>query len=128
MAETIKPPSSTRWSRNFKGLLFSLTTHRSVVINNIMEAILVARERTVLSGEAFHEIVIWQVPEPVPGSVHLLKYRMALIVRGECVLRYDNERGKGDHRHVGAVEEPISFTSLDDLLAAFERDIGRIYP
>ncbi len=93
-----------------------------------MNAILLVKERTVLSDEAFYEIVIWQVPEPVPGSAHPFKYRLALIVKDQCVLRYDNERGKGDHRHVGAVEEPITFTSLDDLLVAFERDRERIYP
>nr|WP_234835253.1 DUF6516 family protein [Sinorhizobium meliloti] len=69
---------------------------------------------------------MWQVPAPVPGSARLYKYRFALVVKGECVLRYDNERGKGDHRHVGEHEEPITFSSLDDLLIAFQQDIERM--
>ena len=93
-----------------------------------MSAVLLAKERTVLSEEAFFETVIWQVPAPVPGSAHLCKYRLALVVKGDCVLRYDNERGKGDHRHVGEHEEPITFSSLDDLLIAFQQDIERMAP
>lgn len=76
--------------------------------------------------DAFYEIIIWQVPSPVPGSLHPYKYRLALIVGGECVMRYDNERGKGDHRHIGTVEEPITFSTLDDLLLSFEQDMERI--
>jgi len=34
------------------------------------------------------------------GSVHSFKYRLAHVVRGVCVLRDDNEAGRGDHRHV----------------------------
>lgn len=91
-----------------------------------MSAVLLSKERSVLSEEAFFEIVIWQVPAPVPGSAHLYKYRLALVVKGECVLRYDNERGNGDHRQVGEHEEPITFSSLDDLLIAFQQDIERM--
>ncbi|MGP2494311.1 toxin-antitoxin system TumE family protein [Mesorhizobium sp. PUT5] len=91
-----------------------------------MEAILIARERTVLSENAFHEIVVWHVPSPVPGSSHSFKYRLALVVGGKCILRYDNERGKGDHRHIGDREEPFEFTTLEALLTAFERDMERM--
>ena len=38
-------------------------------------------------------------------------------------LRYDNERGKGDHRHVGEKEEDYTFTTLEKLLDDFERDV-----
>jgi len=48
---------------------------------------------------------------------------MALVVAGECVLRYDNESGKGDHRHIGSKEERYSFTGTDALLADFWRDV-----
>ena len=30
-----------------------------------------------------------------------------LPVDGECVLRFDNETGKGDHRHFGGKEVPL---------------------
>ena len=42
------------------------------------------------------------------------------------MLRYDNERGKGDHRHIGAREEAIGFTTLEALFDAFQADMERI--
>jgi stress response protein SCP2 len=42
---------------------------------------------------------------------------------GECVLRYDNETGKGDHRHVGDVETSYSFSGYEKLLADFWADV-----
>ena len=38
-------------------------------------------------------------------------------------MRYDNERGKGDHRHVREREEDYNFTTLEQLLLDFERDV-----
>ncbi len=62
----------------------------------------------------------------VPGSQHPFKYRLALVVNGECVLRYDNERRKGDHRHMEGIEEPITFTSLEAPCDAFQADMERM--
>jgi hypothetical protein len=107
-------------------MLFTLTTPKSVVIMNNMKAVLIQKYREVLSDEAFYEIVLWYLPEAVPGSTHRYKYRFALIVRGECVLRYDNERGKGDHKHMHGREETIDFTDLRTLLRAFREDMERI--
>lgn len=53
------------------------------------------------------------------------KYRFAYIVHGECVVRYDNEVGKGDHRHYGAKEGSCAFSDPDALIAAFQTDIAR---
>ena len=55
-------------------------------------------ERHVLSESAFAELVVWRVPTPVKGSAPRFRYRLARVVGGTCVLRYDNEPGKGDHR------------------------------
>ena len=51
------------------------------------------------------------------------RYRLALVADGECVLRYDNEAGKGDHRHVGEKEERHRFRSAEQLLADFWADV-----
>lgn len=91
-----------------------------------VRARLIEKSRTVLSDTTFYEVVLWHLPEPVPGSTHPFKYRLALIVNGECVLRYDNERGKGDHRHVGDREEAIEVSSLEALYDAFLADMERI--
>ena len=82
-----------------------------------------ARERHVLAEDAFVELVVWRVPRSVQGSTHRLKYRLALIVAGRCVLRDDNETGKGDHRHVGTVETAYAFRRYEELLADFWADV-----
>lgn len=88
-----------------------------------MKAELLIDERHVLNAGIFVEIVIWRLPRPARGSAHRLKYRLALVVDGICVLRYDNETGKGDHRHVRDAEERYDFTSPETLLADFWRDV-----
>jgi hypothetical protein len=90
-----------------------------------MKAVLVARSRIVYAENSFAELVLWKVPLALEGANHALKYRLAYVVNGVCVVRYDNEVGKGDHRHFGARESDYSFTTPDALLAAFERDIAR---
>lgn len=80
-------------------------------------------ERHVLSDTAFAELVVWRVSVPVRGSVHRFRYRLALVMDGECVLRYDNEAGKGDRRHVGGTEERYRFKSAEQLLADFWADV-----
>lgn len=84
---------------------------------------LVMDEHLTLAANAFAETVIWRVREPVRGSAHRFKYRLALVVEGFCVLRYDNEPGKGDHKHVGDVETPYVVTHYETLLADFWADV-----
>ena len=43
-----------------------------------------------------------------------------------CLVRYDNERGKGDHRHFDGKEEEYSFVNIPSLLADFWNDIERM--
>jgi hypothetical protein len=54
-----------------------------------MKARLIEKSRTVISDTSFFEVVLWHLPSPVPGSTHPFKYRLALIVNGDCVLRYN---------------------------------------
>lgn len=82
-------------------------------------------ERHVIDDDVFAEIVVWRVPKPVAGSAHALKYRLALVAKGACVLRYDNEAGKGDHRHVGRREQPYPFRDYETLLTDFWADVDR---
>lgn len=90
-----------------------------------MEAKLLIRRRVVLAVDAFAEVVVWRLLEPLPPSWHTFKYRLAYVVAGECVLRYDNERGKGDHRHRVGREERYAFSTPDQLMADFNADIAR---
>lgn len=90
-----------------------------------MKAMLLVRRRVVLALDAFVEIVVWRVPRPVPGSAHEFRFRLAYVVNDECVVRYDNERGKGDHRHFGQNEGSYRFTTFDGLIADFAADVTR---
>ncbi|MBP1850168.1 toxin-antitoxin system TumE family protein [Rhizobium halophytocola] len=87
------------------------------------KAILVQRTRNVLRDDVFAEILIWRVPVPLRGSTHGFKYSLALVAGGICVLRYDNEAGKGDHRHRGPQETAYAFSGMDSLLEDFGRDV-----
>jgi hypothetical protein len=88
-----------------------------------MKAELLLDERHVLAEDAFVEIVVWRLPGPARGSQHRFKYRLALIENGRCVLRYDNEPGKGDHRHIGRRETAYEFKTPEALLADFWADV-----
>lgn len=92
-----------------------------------MKAQALLNERSWQGDNAFAELQVWRVPEPVRGSRHAFKYRLACVVDGECVVRCDNEAGKGDHWHRGATQQPYDFTTLPTLLTDFWRavDDGR---
>ena len=90
-----------------------------------MKAVRLLSTRIVYAELAFAELVLWRLPNPVAGSPHGFKYRLAYVVRGECVLRYDNEVGKGGHRHRGDSESRYAYTTPEQLIADFQRDIER---
>ena len=66
-----------------------------------MKARLVAATKEVRDDGSILEIVIWAVPEPVTPRTHLFKYSLFYGFPGRRLIGYDNERGKGDHRHYG---------------------------
>ena len=90
-----------------------------------MKAVLLLDRRDEISENAFTETKVWRVPRSVPGSAHSYKYSFAYVVDGVCVLRYDNESGKGYHRHYGGEESPVAFQDIGKLLADFAQDIRR---
>ena len=89
-----------------------------------MDADLLLNERYTVSENVFVEMVVWRLPSSVSGSKHGFKYRLALVVDGDCVLRYDNETGKGDHKHIGEDEMPYEFITPKSLLADFWDDVN----
>jgi hypothetical protein len=111
---------------NGRSALVALTTLRSVVTIANMKAVELVRTRIVYSRNAFAELVLWRLPGPLEGSTHRFKHRLAYVVQGQCVLRYDNESGKGDHRHWhGSRERPYRFTTPEQLIVDFQGDILR---
>ena len=84
----------------------------------------IVSRRIDFPDECLIDIVIWLLPEePVPGSQHLYKYRLYYGCEGRRDIGYDNERGKGDHRHYGDKEEPYTFSDYDKLLEDFFADV-----
>lgn len=66
------------------------------------------------------QVVVWLLSEPLPGSPHLYKYRLHYQKTDTSdYIRYDNERGKGDHRHINGTEEPYDFESIKKLAEEF---------
>lgn len=90
-----------------------------------MKATQLLKSRETLGEAAFVDRVVWLLPSPLKGSGHTLKYRLAYVVNGVCVVRYDNEAGKGDHRHVNGIEQPYAFASFQQLLADFWDDVQK---
>lgn len=90
-----------------------------------MKAAALILRRIVVAEDAFVELVVWRVSRAVLPSTHEFKYRLAYVVAGECVVLYDNERGKGDHRHFGASQRAYVFSTTDRLVEDFNADIAR---
>ena len=74
------------------------------------------------------EMVVWAVEPPVAGSGHGYKYRLYAGSDGKTLVRYDNEVGKGDHKHEGAaeVEVPYRFVSMERTIRDFLDDVARL--
>ena len=88
-----------------------------------MKVELILKDRHIISETSFVELIVWRLPTPLPGSRHSFKYRLAFIVESICVLRYDNETGKGDHQHIGDIEMPYEFKSPKILIRDFWKDV-----
>lgn len=88
-------------------------------------AIAILNQRKVL-GDVVIEMVVWQLPHVSSDRPHGYKYRLYCGRAGRCLVRYDNETGKGDHIHYGDRERVYRFVSLEKLIADFEDDVTRL--
>ena len=90
------------------------------------KATLVLNRKETFDDGTIVQIVVWTLPVPLKGSLHRYKYRLYFGKDGNCLVRYDNEHGKGDHRHVVGREEPYRFKEVETLLDNFWADVERI--
>jgi hypothetical protein len=88
-----------------------------------MKAELLLRERIDYEDGGIVEMLVWRVPSPVPPSEHGLKYSLFYGRRGVREVGYDNERGKGDHRHFRTTEMDYKFRTVEKLMADFWSDV-----
>jgi hypothetical protein len=70
------------------------------------------------------QIRIWELPSPNVERPQGLKYSLFYGRPGERIIGYDNEAGKGDHRHFRGREEVYEFVSLERLIDDFEADVA----
>ena len=87
------------------------------------KAELLFHQRIDFDDGAIVEMVLWRVPLPVAPSTHGLKYSLFYGRPGVREVGYDNERGKGDHRHFRGTEASYSFSSVEQLMADFWLDV-----
>jgi hypothetical protein len=89
-----------------------------------MEAVLLEYQKLALSDGTIVEVKIWKLPEPSTERPHGLKYSLFYGRPGERIVGYDNETGKGDHRHYRGREETYKFRTFEALLDDFWRDVN----
>lgn len=90
-----------------------------------MKAVLITRFRDISAAGDGIEMVVWRVSEPVPPTSHGYKYRLVYVVGGKRVIGFDNERGKGDHCHVGGEEYVYRFVDIDRLIDDFITEVDK---
>ncbi len=87
-------------------------------------ATFVLRTRFGYADGAIRDMVLWKLLRLTPERPHGFKYRLHYrSADGRAVVRYDNETGKGDHRHVSGREERYHFRNVEVLVDDFLRDI-----
>lgn len=91
----------------------------------VSRATLIIDRKQVLANGAIIQIKVWRLPERTTERPHGLKYSLFYGRPGERVIGYDNERGKGDHRHYRHREESYTFENLVKLIEDFRRDVAQ---
>ena len=91
-----------------------------------MKAELIYQEKYIYADGPVREMVLWQLPEKTSDRPHGLKYRLYYGLKdGTCLVRYDNESGKGDHKHILGREQPFQFHDVETLVADFLEEIEK---
>ena len=88
-----------------------------------MKAELLFHQRIDYDDGAIVEMVLWRVPVSVPPLAHGLKYSLFYGRPGVREVGYDNERGKGDHRHFKGRQTSYAFSSVEQLMIDFWADV-----
>jgi hypothetical protein len=86
-------------------------------------AVLVLHRKRIYDDGAIVEMKLWLLPKPARGSTHPFKYSLFYGRHDLRLVGYDNEAGKGDHRHYEGHEEVYQFTTPEKLIADFVADV-----
>ena len=91
-----------------------------------MKAVRIFYDKTVLPGGAIVQMTIWQLPRSTQERPHGLKYSLFFGGPDGRIVGYDNESGKGDHKHIRDVETRYKFIDVETMVADFLADVERI--
>ena len=87
------------------------------------KATLVINEKVTRIDGCLIQVIVWDLPVPLMGSRHRYKYRLYFGKDGVCLVRFDNEQGKGDHKHINGNEFQYDFRDIPSLLRDFKAAI-----
>lgn len=90
-----------------------------------MVAVLIENRKLTLDDGAIIQIRIWRLPAASAERPHGLKYSLFYGRPGERIIGYDNEAGKGDHRHYRGKEKSYRFTNYENLIRDFMDDVRK---
>jgi hypothetical protein len=91
-----------------------------------MKAVKLFHDKATLPDGSIVEMTIWQLAKSDPERPHGLKYSLYCGRAGERLAGYDNERGKGDHKHIADRELRYRFVSVEQLVNDFLADIENV--
>jgi hypothetical protein len=91
-----------------------------------MKAARIFYDKALLPDGAVVEMTIWQLPRATLKRPHGLRYSLFYGYNGQRVVGYDNERGKGDHKHLDLLELRYKFVSVEKLITDFLQDVERM--
>ena len=94
-------------------------------VNDHMKTRRIFFDKAVLPDNSVVEMTIWQLSKPSTERPHGLKYSLFYGRDGLRIVGYDNERGKGDHKHLGEMESRYRFVNVEKLLTDFLSDVER---
>ncbi len=94
---------------------------------NHMKATRILYSKISFDDGTIQEMVVWKLSGATNERPHGIKYRLHFGASdGTCFVRYDNEQGKRDHRHLREHEEPYTFTSVRQLIEDFLADVAKM--
>ena len=88
-----------------------------------MKATKLFHDKATLPDGSIVEMTIWQLVTANRERPHGLKYSLYYGRADKLLVGYDNERGKGDHKHIGEREMRCRFVSVEQLVADFLADV-----
>lgn len=90
------------------------------------KAVLLLSRKTVYDDGSIVQVRVWSVAAPVPPSEHRYKYSLYYGKDGERIVGYDNEKGKGDHKHIRGRELPVRFETIEQLIDQFFSEVAAV--